>query len=122
MPDRDRDERRPSGASEIVQMKLTKAKSFTATTPWGKERLALFGEIGVNVHWTDQPYRWHRNTGREVFVVMDGLVDMHYREDGEERVLRLEEGDALTIEEGEEHVAHPVGEARILVVERSDSE
>ncbi|MEZ5893864.1 MAG: hypothetical protein R3C58_12075 [Parvularculaceae bacterium] len=58
----------------------------------------------ASAHWTDQPYRWHKNTGREVFMVVDGIVDMHYREGGAEKVMTLHPGDALTVEDGEEHV------------------
>ena len=28
--------------------------------------------------------QWHVNDGEEVFAVMDGEVDMHYRENGED--------------------------------------
>ncbi|PTT74143.1 cupin, partial [Pseudomonas sp. HMWF010] len=72
-------------------------------------------------HWTDQPYRWHVNDGPEVFIVLSGTVDMHWRLDGAERVERLDAGDACFAEPGDEHVAHPLGEARILVVERRGS-
>lgn len=46
---------------------------------------------------------------------------MHYRVDGVERVQRLRVGDVCHAEAGDEHVAHPVPEARILVVERKGS-
>ncbi|MAW80252.1 MAG: cupin [Parvularcula sp.] len=103
-------------------MKLTRVSSFKSDRPWGSELIALFSDTSVKAHWTDQRYRWHKNTGREVFMVVDGTVDMHYREDGAEKVLTLHPGDALTVEDGEEHVAHPRGEARILVIENVDSE
>jgi mannose-6-phosphate isomerase-like protein (cupin superfamily) len=75
----------------------------------------------VRLHWTDRPYVWHVNDGSEVFVVVDGAVDMHYRMNGTERVQRLEAGDIMAAEAGDEHVAHPVGEARILVIEKKGS-
>jgi mannose-6-phosphate isomerase-like protein (cupin superfamily) len=103
-------------------MKLTKVKSFRADHAWGSELIAMFGDISVKVHWTDKPYRWHTNTGREVFMVVDGVVDMHYRDGGEEKILILHPGDALTVEDGEEHVAHPRGEVRILVIEDINSD
>jgi mannose-6-phosphate isomerase-like protein (cupin superfamily) len=103
-------------------MQKFRARDFTADRAWGSVRLALFGSTGVSLHWTDQPYRWHRNTGQEVFVVLDGAVDMKYREAGEEKSMRLEAGDALAIGNGEEHVAHPIGEARILVIEDVNSD
>jgi len=70
----------------------------------------------------DQPYRWHINDGPEVFAVRDGRVDMHVQIAGDEHVLHLETGDIFHAEPGDEHVAHPRGEARILVIERAGSE
>ena len=98
------------------------AKDFVADRAWGSTLLNDFGDVTVRLHWTDEPYRWHRNTGPEVFVVLDGIVDMHVREGGVERIIRLNVGDGIAVNDGDEHVAHPVGAARILVVERKDSE
>jgi hypothetical protein len=53
--------------------------------------------------------------------VLDGAVDMHYREDGAEHVERLTPGRICYAEPGDEHVAHPAPEARILVIERKGS-
>lgn len=79
------------------------------------------GSATIRLHWTDQPYVWHVNDGPEVFVVLDGVVDMHYREDGKERVERLTPGKICYAEIGDEHIAHPAPEARILVIERKGS-
>ena len=103
-------------------MKTFSAKTFTADRAWGSMLLSDFGDVTVRLHWTDQPYRWHQNTGNEVFAVMEGMVDMHYRHEGKDHVVRLHAGDGMSVENGDEHVAHPVGAARILVVERKDSE
>ena len=46
---------------------------------------------------------------------------MHYREDGAEKIVTLETGDIFFAGIGCEHVAHPRGEARILVVEQEGS-
>lgn len=53
--------------------------------------------------------------------MLDGIVDMHYRSNGVGQVVTLEVGDVFFAESGCEHVAHPRGEARILVVEREGS-
>lgn len=76
----------------------------------------------TRLHWTDQPYHWHCNDGEEVFVVLDGAVDMFFREAGEERSVRMNVGDIFYADVGTEHVAHPLGVARILVVESDGSE
>jgi uncharacterized cupin superfamily protein len=98
------------------------AKSFTADRPWGSQLLGDFGEVAVRLHSSDAPYHWHTNTGNEVFVVLDGVVDMHVREAGVERIHRLHAGEGMAFSAGDAHVAHPQGLARVLVVERKDSE
>ncbi len=64
------------------------------------------------------PYIWHINDGQEVFAVMDGQVAMHEKVDGEEQVIMLNAGDIFYAGVGCEHVAHPQGAARILVIEK----
>lgn len=95
--------------------------TFTAERPWGATDLGEVDSATVRVHWTDKPYIWHVNDGAEAFVVLAGVVDMHYRDASGEHVRRLNAGDACFADVGDEHVAHPVGEARILVVERKGS-
>jgi mannose-6-phosphate isomerase-like protein (cupin superfamily) len=97
------------------------AQTFRADKAWGARDLALINGASVRLHWTDAPYKWHVNDGTEVFVVLQGLVDMHYRERGQEKIVQLKPGDLFIAEEGDSHVAHPVGEARVLVIEREGS-
>jgi mannose-6-phosphate isomerase-like protein (cupin superfamily) len=102
-------------------MKVIRARDFKASRPWGAADIANMEGITTRLHWTDQPYKWHVNDGKEVFAVLDGTVDMHYRSGGIEKVVTLEVGDVFFADIGCEHVAHPRGEARILVVEREGS-
>jgi mannose-6-phosphate isomerase-like protein (cupin superfamily) len=97
-------------------------RTYRADRAWGARDITVLADASVRVHWTDRPYHWHVNAGAEVFVVLDGRVDMHVRHDGEERVFRLETGDVARMDPGDEHYAEPIGEARILVVERRGSE
>jgi hypothetical protein len=53
--------------------------------------------------------------------VLDGQVEMRYRQDGQERRTLLHARDVFFAGVGCEHVAHPQGEARILVIEREGS-
>jgi len=92
-----------------------------ADDAWGALDLAEIDGVTVRLHWTDQPYHWHVNDSSEVFVVLGGAVDMHYLEEGKERVERLTPGRVCVAEEGDQHFAHPVPAARILVVERKGS-
>jgi mannose-6-phosphate isomerase-like protein (cupin superfamily) len=102
-------------------VKLIEASKFKAERAWGALDIAAIEGATVRLHWTDEAYRWHVNEWAEVFVVLDGEVDMHYREGGEEKVALLKAGDVFHAEVGDEHFAGPVGEARILVIERSGS-
>lgn len=102
-------------------MRFVDSAGFVAEEAWGALDVAHIDGVTVRVHWTDRPYCWHVNDGSEVFVVLDGAVDMHYRVHGHERVERLTPGRLCVAEEGDEHVAHPVSAARILVVERKGS-
>lgn len=103
-------------------MRFINADTFRADRAWGALDVAEIDGATVRLHWTDEPYVWHVNDGPEVFVVLDGAVDMHYRrEDGSEHVERLTPGRICHAEVGDAHVAHPAPEARILVVERKGS-
>lgn len=77
--------------------------------------------ITTRLHWTDQPYKWHVNDAQEVFVVLDGLVQMCYREEGVEKETLLGVGDIFYASVGAEHVAKPQGAARILMIESEGS-
>jgi mannose-6-phosphate isomerase-like protein (cupin superfamily) len=102
-------------------MRFVDAAGFTADRSWGALDIAEIDDATVRLHWTREPYIWHVNDGPEVFVVLDGAVDMHYRQDGAEHVERLTPGRVCYADHGDEHVAHPAPEARILVIERRGS-
>lgn len=50
-----------------------------------------------------------------------GALAMYVKVDGEEQVIMLNAGDIFYAEVGCEHVAHPQGAARILVIEKAGS-
>jgi mannose-6-phosphate isomerase-like protein (cupin superfamily) len=102
-------------------MQFIKPKQFTGTCAWDSLAIASMNGITAKLHWTDQPYQWHVNDGQEVFVVLDGVVNMHYRQDEEEKIQPMMAGDIFYASEGTEHVAKPIGEARVLVIETEGS-
>lgn len=102
-------------------MEVIRSKTFRADRAWGAKDIANMNGITTRLHWTDQPYKWHVNDGEEVFVVLDGRVEMFYRVNGEEESTVLNTGDIFFASTGNEHVAHPIGEGRILVVESEGS-
>ena len=102
--------------------KVIQSKNFTADKAWGALDIANMNGVTTRLHWTDQPYHWHINDGEEVFVVLDGIVDMHHKDGPEVIIDTLKTGDIFYAKMGTEHVAHPQGEARILVIETEGSE
>lgn len=102
-------------------MRKITAADFTGTRAWEALDIETIDGATVRLHWTDKPYKWHVNDGPEVFVVLDGEVEMLTRETGVERSHRLKVGDIFHATDGDEHVAHPVGPARVLVIERAGS-
>lgn len=102
-------------------MEIIKSKNFKPQQAWEAKEIANMNGITTRLHWTDQQYRWHINDGEEVFVVLDGIVEMLFKEDGTEQSVILEAGDIFYASIGTEHVAHPRGEARVLVVESEGS-
>ncbi len=65
-------------------MRKITAKEFTGKTAWDALNIERIDDATVRLHWTDAPYKWHVNDGPEVFVVLDGEVDMHVRQNGRE--------------------------------------
>jgi len=102
-------------------MNVIRSRFFTADQAWGALDVSKMDGITIRLHWTDQPYEWHVNDGDEVFVVLAGEVVMHYREGGIERSVALDVGDIFHASAGTEHVAKPVGQARVLVIEKAGS-
>ncbi|AXV67360.1 MULTISPECIES: cupin domain-containing protein [Pseudoalteromonas] len=102
-------------------MKVIRSHEFTADRAWGALDIATMNGITTRLHWTNEPYKWHTNDGEEVFVVLSGQVEMLYKQQGEVCAELLNAGDIFYASVGTEHVAHPKGEARILVVETQGS-
>ncbi|MBA5635797.1 cupin [Duganella sp. LX20W] len=100
-------------------MQVIRSREFTANRAWGAIDIATMNGISSRLHWTDQPFEWHVNDGEEVFAVLDGTVEMFYREAGEEGSAVLHAGDVFFAGGGCAHVAHPRGEARVLVIEKA---
>jgi len=102
-------------------MKVVKSREFTAERAWGALDITTMNGVSCRLHWTDAPYKWHVNDGEEVFAVMQGQVRMSVRREGVEEEVLLDAGDIFHAQPGDEHVAEPVGIARILVIEKEGS-
>ncbi len=102
-------------------MNIIKSKDYRPKNAWDSQLISNMNGITVKLHWTDKPYIWHVNDGEEVFAVLDGKVEMFYKQNGKEKSTILESGDIFYATLGTEHYAHPIGEARILVIEKEGS-
>ena len=102
-------------------MQIIRAKDFIAENPWDAVTIACMQGISTRLHWTDKPHHWHTNDGEEVFVVLDGKVTMHYEQEGKRLSKLLEMGDIFFASGGIKHYADPIGEARVLVIEKQNS-
>jgi mannose-6-phosphate isomerase-like protein (cupin superfamily) len=102
-------------------MKIIQSKDFRPDNAWDALPVANMNGITTRLHWTDKPYKWHINDGEEVFVVLDGQVEMSYRINNNEITTLLCPGDIFYASAGTEHIARPIGEARILVIEKEGS-
>ncbi len=102
-------------------MRIIHPSDFTGTRAWDALDIETIDTTSIRLHWTDKPYKWHINDGPEVFVVLDGVVNMHTRDNKGEQVWRLVKGDIFHAQDGDEHIARPDGTARILVIERKGS-
>lgn len=99
-------------------MRFLSAREVTLDRAWDAVDVAEIDGATVRLHWTDAPYVWHVNDGPELFVVLDGTVDMHWRmPGGPTQVATLAMGDVWSGVAGIEHRAVPHGEARVLVME-----
>jgi len=96
-------------------MKIIRTKEFTPAKAWAALDIANMNGVTTCLHWTDKPYKWHINDGEEVFAVLEGRVEMFYKEGGAEKSTILDTGDIFFASIGTEHVAHPIGEARTLL-------
>lgn len=102
-------------------MNIIEARSFQGRRAWEALNIAQIDGVTVRLHWTDQPYIWHVNDGPEVFVVLDGIVEMQVRQGEIERSHQLTAGTVFHAEQGDAHRAVPIGEVRALVIERAGS-
>ncbi|MCJ8296984.1 MAG: cupin [Oceanospirillaceae bacterium] len=102
-------------------MKIIRGQQYKGEQAWDALLIANMNGVTCRLHWTDKPYQWHINDGKEVFVVLDGTVIMHYKRAGKGVKDTLEVGDIFYACVGTEHYAEPIGEARVLVVEKQGS-
>lgn len=100
-------------------MKMLHTKQLDSAADWRGFQFPGFEHATVKFRRIESSFEWHENEGQELFMVLDGLLDMHVREAGraEERVVPMAAGDIMLLEEGDAHVARPRGSVKVMFVE-----
>jgi mannose-6-phosphate isomerase-like protein (cupin superfamily) len=97
-----------------------KFESFDDT--WAPKIIASVNEFAVKAVKLDGEFIWHHHDDEdEIFVVMRGRIDMHYRADGAELVESFGEGELLKVPRGIEHKPVAAAGTELLLIERADT-
>jgi mannose-6-phosphate isomerase-like protein (cupin superfamily) len=87
---------------------------------WSPKALALVNDFAVKAVKIDGEFIWHHHDDEdEIFIVMRGRVDMHYRIDGVEHVESFGEGELLRVPHGIEHKPNAAPGTEMLLIERT---
>jgi mannose-6-phosphate isomerase-like protein (cupin superfamily) len=98
-----------------------RAKLDAFDDTWQPKILARVNEFALKAVKLDGEFIWHHHdSDDEIFIVVRGRIDMHYRLDGAERVESFGPGELLMVPSGVEHM--PVAETgtEVLLIERAD--
>ena len=77
----------------------------------------------VKVAKFDGEFVWHSHADEdELFLVVKGSVDIWLREEGQERCVRLSEGELLVVPKGVDHKPVAQSEAHVLLIEPGSTE
>jgi mannose-6-phosphate isomerase-like protein (cupin superfamily) len=86
---------------------------------WSPKVVGEFNDLHVKIVKLDGEFIWHHHeTEDELFFVVDGTIDMHYRDrTGEERIERFGAGEFLIVPHGVEHKPVAPNGAQLLLIE-----
>jgi mannose-6-phosphate isomerase-like protein (cupin superfamily) len=95
-----------------------KFDSFSET--WHPKIIASVNEFALKAVKIDGDFIWHHHDDEdEIFIVVRGRIDMHYRVDGREYVESFGEGELLEVPHGVEHKPFAAAGTEILLIERA---
>jgi mannose-6-phosphate isomerase-like protein (cupin superfamily) len=93
-------------------------KFATFSERWAPRIVARYEGHEVRIARLEGEFHWHSHDHDELFVMIDGVLDVEFRD----RLETLRAGDLLLIERGEEH--RPVareGEVRLLMLDPANA-
>lgn len=99
------------------KVRLTE-KFATFSEHWAPRIVGRYEGHEVRIAKLDGEFTWHSHTHDELFLLIEGKIDVEFRD----RIEVLEAGDLLIIAQGEEH--RPVaryGEAKLLLLDPAEA-
>ena len=100
--------------------KVSPAEKFELfTETWSPKIVGELNDFHVKLVKVAGEFVWHHHdTEDELFLVIDGAVDMHYRDDdGAERIERFSRGEFLIVPHGVEHKPVAADGTKLLLLE-----
>lgn len=85
---------------------------------WSPRILTQVNEFDVRLAKVEGRFVWHSHPDTdELFVVLQGSLDIHLRESGEERSVHLGSLDVFVVPRGIEHCPESAGGASVMLLE-----
>lgn len=85
---------------------------------WSPRILTQVNDWDVRLAKVEGSFVWHSHPDTdELFIVLDGALDIHVRESGEEQVVHLERNDVFVVPRGVEHRPESSEGATIMLFE-----
>ena len=87
-----------------------------AQTPWWNRTLCEVNDAWVRLGVLEGDFHWHKHDGEdEFFFVLEGRLDIEL----EDRTVRLDPGQGVTVPRGVLHLPHAIGRTVVLMVEKA---
>ncbi|MFD8767700.1 cupin domain-containing protein [Microbacterium oxydans] len=85
---------------------------------WSPRILTRVNDYDVRLAKVEGTFVWHSHPDTdELFIVLDGRLDIHLRQSGSERVVHLERHDVFVVPRGIEHCTESSGGAAVMLLE-----
>lgn len=100
-------------------MKMFHTDQLDDAADWRGFQFLGFEHATIKFRRIESSFDWHENEGQELFMVLDGELQMFVRESGntDESVVPMAAGDIMLLEEGDSHVARPNGSVKVMFIE-----
>src|SRR5579863_4550546 len=89
---------------------------------WSPRILGSVNDTEIKVAKLDGEFVWHHHdTTDELFLVIEGTMDMRFRQNGEENVLHLKSGELVVVPKNVEHCPVSYDGCSVMLVEARDT-